>query len=44
MEIPTVFGAKLRSTYREGELYINDALVIGEDIITTHGVIHILER
>lgn len=44
MELPTIFGGKIKTSVRDGELYINDALVIGEDIVTTHGVMHIVDR
>lgn len=44
MEIPTIFGGKLRSSTKDGEIYINDARIIGEDIVTTHGAMHIIDR
>lgn len=44
LELPTIFGSKLKVTVNDGDIFVNDGMVIGEDIITTHGVIHIVER
>ena len=39
----TVQGAALRFAIRDGQLFVNGARVVGTDIETTNGVIHVIE-
>lgn len=42
--VDTVNGEKIFLTLRDNRFYVNDARVVKSDIITTGGVIHVLDR
>lgn len=40
----TINGAAVNISVKNGQLYINDARVITKDILTTNGVIHVIDK
>lgn len=40
----TVHGGLLEVTTDEGEMFVNGVKIVGPDIITTTGVIHVIEQ
>jgi TRAP-type C4-dicarboxylate transport system substrate-binding protein len=44
MEATTVEGSTVKFTIKDGMVYVNDAKVVKADIVTSNGVIHVIDK